>query len=380
MKNAIKSNKILSQIGFGFTGAAFTGALSLCVCAVTNRGLLSFLLCCILCFAFSVKSKESIFAPHSFLLVPLFFAMSQGSELATGLTIFGGGLIYLLMSKLMKSRRLPDFVISGAGLGLAVGATILLTNSYFGIGANSFTPFDMLKEFRSLGFHPNFRGLFYGTITLFAMITFPFKFKKLNKYLPAAFVTLLIPYAFNLFLNPQRELTTINEALSLALRESLRAEFTSYMSISAKDIPLILKGSVGFGVILYIFGNDGISVAPANCLSGILSGIPVKKHPIKSYGVISAVTSAVIITLWVFLCPSAFSRLPLHCAGSMLIVFAWQSLPTASLKSVFKERNFIKILLMLLCAVPFVLTDVFASTLVCIIVWAIFGNRKELTK
>ncbi len=380
MKNAIKSNKILSQIGFGFTGAAFTGAFSLCVCAVTNRGLLSFLICCILCFVFSIKNKESIFAPHVFLLVPLFFAMSQGSALASGLSIVGGGLIYLLISKLIKSRPLPDFVISGAGLGLAVGVTILLTNSYFGIGANSFTPFDMLKEFRSLGFHPNFRGLFYGTITLFAMITFPFKFKKLNKYLPGAFVTLLIPYIFNLFLNPQRELTTINESLSLVFPESLTAEFAEFINISAKDIPLILKCSVGLGVILYIFGNDGIATCPANCLSGILSGIPVKKHSIKSYGVISAVTSIIIITLLVFLCPAVFSRLPLHCAGSMLIVSAWQSLPTLSLKNVFKERNFIKILLMLLCAVPFVLTDVFTGTLVCIIVWAVFGSRKELTK
>ncbi len=384
MKTTLSSNRILNQIGFGFTGAMLTGSFSLCFCAVTGRGLLDFLVCCVLCFAFSLKNKESIFAPHVFLILPLFYTLSEGSALASGLAVAGGGLFFLCLTKLVKDNHVPDFVVSGMGLGIAVGVTILLTNSYFGIGANSFTPFDMLKEFRSLGFHPNFRGLFYGTITLFAMITFPFKFKKLSKYLPAAFVTLLIPYIFNLFLNPQRELTTINESVSLVFGESFKNELSSFVQISAKDIPFILKGSVGFGSILYVFGNHGIDTCTLNCLSGILSGLPEKKHPIKNYGIISAVTSIVIITLLVFLCPFGFSRLPLHCAGSMLIVSAWQSLPTPSLKIVFKERNFIKILLMLLCAVPFVITNVFTSTLVCFVLWAIADKlpkgRKEFEK
>ncbi len=222
MKKTLCSNRILSQTGFGITGAMLTGSFTLCVCAVTGRGLFAFLICCIACFAFSAKNKDSIFAPHAFLLLPLFYSFSGGSELAGGLAVAGGALFYLCLKKLAKSSPVPDFVISGMGLGIAVGVTALLTNAYFGIGANSFTPFDMLKEFRSLGFHPNFRGLFYGTITLFAMITYPFKFKKLNRYLPAAFVTLLIPYIFNLFLNPQRDLTTINESLSLVFASDFK--------------------------------------------------------------------------------------------------------------------------------------------------------------
>ena len=382
MKKALCSNRILSQTGFGITGAMLTGSFTLCVCAVTGRGLFTFLICCIACFAFSAKNKDSIFAPHAFLLLPLFYSFSGGSELAGGLAVAGGALFYLCLKKLTKSSPVPDFVISGMGLGIAVGVTALLTNAYFGIGANSFTPFDMLKDFRSLGFHPNFRGLFYGTITLFAMITYPFKFKKLNRYLPAAFVTLLIPYVFNLFLNPQRDLTTINESLSLVFASDFKNEFSYFTEISVKDIPYVLKGSVGFGAILYVFGNSDTDICPANCVSGVLSGLPVKKHSIKNYGVISAIVSIVIITVPVLLCPSIFSRLPLHCAGSMLIVSAWQSLPATSIKSVFKERNIIKVLLMVLCAVSFVITDVFTSTLVCFVLWAIFGKLqgKELSK
>ncbi len=380
MKNTLCSNRILSQLGFGVTGAMLTGSFALSVCAVTGRGLLSFLLCCVSCFAFSIKNKDSIFAPHTFLLLPLFYAFSQGSELACGLAVAGGGLIYLCLTKLIKKHSVPDFIISGMGLGIAVGVTILLTNSYFGIGANSFAPFDMLKEFRSLGFHPNFRGLFYGTITLFAMITYPFKFRKLNRYLPAAFVTLLIPYIFNLFLNPNREMTTINESISLVFADSFKDEFSSFIEISTKDVPFILKTSVGFGIILFVFGNGKTLTCTTNCTSGILSGLPVKEHPIKNYGIISAVVSIVIISLWIFLCPSVFSRLPLHCAGSMLIVSAWQSLPLSSIKLVLKERNFIKVLFMVLCAVSFVITDVFTSSLICFGLWAMFGklSKKEV--
>ncbi len=377
MKENLRSNKILSDAGFGVTGALLTGSFTLSVCAVTGRGLFAFLICCALCFVFSIKNKDRIFAPHPFLLLPLFFALSGGPVLAGGLAIAGGSLLYLAITKLIKDDPIPDFVASGMGLGVAVGVTILLTNTYFGIGADSYTPLEMLKEFRSLGFHPNFRGLFYGTITLFAMITFPFKFKKLNRYLPAAFITLLIPFIFNLFLNPQKELTTINEAFSLIVPTSLKDEIQTFIQISADDIPYILKGAVGFGAILYVFANGNSTDCLANCATGALTGFPVKAHPIKSYGLISAIVSIVVITVPVLLCPDIFSRLPLHCAGSMLIVCAWQSLPLPALKNLFKERNLIKILLMVLCAVPFVITDVSTAAIIAFVLWAIFGRAQR---
>lgn len=377
MKENLRSNKILSDAGFGVTGALLTGSFTLSVCAVTGRGLFAFLLCCALCFVFSIKNKVRIFAPHPFLLLPLFFALSGGSVLAGGLAVAGGGLLYLAITKLIKDDPIPDFVASGMGLGVAVGVTILLTNTYFGIGADSYTPLEMLKEFRSLGFHPNFRGLFYGTITLFAMITFPFKFKKLNRYLPAAFITLLIPFIFNLFLNPQKELTTINEAASLVVPTSLKDEISTFIQISADDIPYILKGAVGFGAILYVLANGSSTDGFANCTTGTLTGIPVKAHTIKGYGLISAIVSIAVVTAPVLLCPGIFSRLPLHCAGSMLIVCAWQSLPLPALKNLFKERNLIKLLLMVLCAVPFVITDVSSATIIAFVLWVIFGRAQR---
>ena len=92
-------------------------------------------------------------------------------------------IIYILLKKFLNERQSPDHIVAGISLGLCIGATILLTNSYFGIGATSATPLEMLKSYRSLGFHPHFMGLLTGTITLFTMITYPFKFKKLSKIL-----------------------------------------------------------------------------------------------------------------------------------------------------------------------------------------------------
>ncbi|MBQ8182823.1 MAG: hypothetical protein IJ025_02850 [Clostridia bacterium] len=384
MKNNLCSHNLKQQPGFGLTGALLTGAYTLCVCAVTGQGLLAFLICCTLCFIFSIKNKQSIFAPDAFLSLPLFFTLGNGSPFAAGLAITGGSLVFLAISKLFKNRTLPRFVVSGAALGLTVGVTILLTNAYFGIGAGSSTPFEMLKEFRSLGFHPNFRGLFYGTITLFAMITFPFKFKKLNKYIPGAFVSILIPFVFNLFLNPHKELTTINESVSLVFAGAPASELQYFFNISSRDIPLIIKGAVGFGVIFYIFNTEKNGVFIMNCANGALSGLPVRKHFIRGYGAVAAVISVIIIAITVFLFPSTLSRLPLHSAGSMLIVAAWQSVPFALLKGIFKERRFPEILLMLVCAVPFVLTDVFTSVLICLAVCALSAKlpsaRKEFTE
>ena len=91
--------------------------------------------------------------------------------------------MFVALSKKFKNYKLNTAVKSALSLSLAFSVTALLTTHYFGIGAEGFTVIEILKTYRSLGFHPNWRGVFYGTITLFCMITYPFKFKKANKYL-----------------------------------------------------------------------------------------------------------------------------------------------------------------------------------------------------
>ena len=204
MENTLSRKNITEQIGFGLTGAALIGAFSLCACAVTGQSLWAFLLCCTVCIFSSLLNKGNVFAPSPLLLIPIVYVSALTSPACAGFSVFLGSIFYLAIKKRIKNIFIPDIVKVGTILGLTLASTIIFTNDYFGIGAQGSTPFEMLRYYRSLGFHPNFRGLLYGTITLFTMITYPFKFKKLNQYLPAPFITILIPLILNLFLNPQK--------------------------------------------------------------------------------------------------------------------------------------------------------------------------------
>lgn len=385
MKNSILRNNIIQQIGFGLTAAALIGSYCVCACAALGQGLLSVLLCCAVCVFVSLKLKNGVYAPDAFLLLPMFYIFSVLSPVSACISVLSGAFVFIGLRKILKDRKIPDAVITGAVLSLAVGVTILLTNHYFGIGATGETPFEMLKSFRSLGFHPNFRGLLYGTITLFTMITYPFKFRKLNKYIPAEFITVLIPFILNLFLNPQKELTTINEAEFLSVTETLKNASLYFTEFSASEIPLIIKNALALGVILFGYSSfnnssDNNSMFIANALSGGLSGLPVRRFSVRGYGKISAVTAFAVTVVSVLIFPNLFSRLPMHCVGSMLIVSAWQSVPYKSLAGVFRKKDVISIFIFALCTVPFISSDIFTAVIVYLIITVICNKKSPLLK
>ena len=372
MKKSMLNNNTTKQIGFGLTAAALVVSYCVCVCAALGQGLLSVLLCCAVCFSVSLKLKNGVYSPDAFLLVPLFYIFSVLSPVSACISVLSGSFVFIGLSKILKDRKIPDAVITGATLSLAIGVTILLTNHYFGIGATGETPFEMLKSFRSLGFHPNFRGLLYGTITLFTMITFPFKFRKLNKYLPAQFITVLIPFLLNLFLNPVKELTTINEADFSSVFQSLQGIPAIIQSFSVEETPVIIKGALFFALAL-----SGYSLSTetskdkaffyANACSGALCGLPLTEKPIRNYGKNSALFSLFLIVASILLFPRLFARLPTHCAGAMLIVCAWQSVPYKKLAEVFKSRNPKNIFVFALGAPLYILFEPFVATIIFVI-------------
>ena len=385
MKKSMLNNNTTKHIGFGLTAAALVVSYCVCVCAALGQGLLSVLLCCAVCFSVSLKLKNGVYAPDAFLLVPMFYIFSVLSPVSACISVLSGSFVFIGLSKILKDRKIPHAVITGATLSLAIGVTILLTNHYFGIGATGETPFEMLKSFRSLGFHPNFRGLLYGTITLFTMITYPFKFRKLNKYIPAEFITILIPFILNLFLNPQKELTTINEAEFLSVTETLKNSSVYFTDFSASEIPLIIKNAVALGVILFGYSsfdnssdNNGMFIA--NALSGGLSGLPVRRFSVRGYEKISAVTAFILIVVSILIFPNLFSRLPMHCVGSMLIVSAWQSVPYKTLAGVFKKKDVISIFIFALCTVPFISSDIFTAVIIYLIITVIYNKKSPLLK
>lgn len=379
MKNTLSIKTITEQMGFGLTGAALIGAFTLCACAVTGQGLWAFLLCCTVCIFSSLLYKGNIFAPTPLFLIPVVCISSLTSPACAGISVFLGSIFYFIFKKSFKRFFLPDFIKIGAILGLTLAVTIIFTNDYFGIGARGATPVETLSFYRSLGFHPNFRGLLYGTITLFAMITFPFKFKKLNQYLPAPFITILIPLILNLFLNPQEELTTINEAVNLTLAPISFESVTDFSAIQHLYAPIFLMGSFVLGVFFLILDEDEKGFTTANIFNGLLSFTPVKAYKIRGYGIISAITSFITIALITFISPEILSRLPMHTAGAMLIVASWQSIPFSALAKIFKRRKLFDIMIFAVCAIAFVTLDFFNATAI-IFMLIIFNDRKERSK
>ncbi len=342
MSRVLKQKNIKSDILSGLTGAMLLGSYSICAAACVGLGLWNVFFCIVICSLFSVKLNNKIYAPDVFLLVPVHYVVSECGNNYLPVCIVGGVVIYYLLSKIIKRNSRITGIIAWTTLTLAIIATVILTNRYFGIGASGSTAIEMLKSYRSLGFHPHFRGLLYGTITLFAMITYPFKFRKLNKTLPAEFMTLLIPFILNLFLNPHRELTTINEIDPFfSDYQTYTMPFGSSTTLENANIIPIILGCLYLGFVLYLRSSekDVSRNALANLSSGILSFLPARQFDITNYSLISAIVTIIISGAVIFLFPNALSRIPMHCAGALLIVSAWQQVPYKNLSLLFKNQN-----------------------------------------
>lgn len=377
MKKDLSIKTITEQIGFGLTGAALIGSFALCACAVMGQGLWAFLLCCTICIFTSLLNKGNIFAPTPLLLIPVICISALTSPVCAGLSAFLGSIFYYFIKKRVKKVIVPDIVKVGTILGLALASTIIFTNDYFGIGARGGTPIETLGFYRSLGFHPNFRGLLYGTITLFTMITYPFKFKKLNQYLPAPFITILIPLILNLFLNPQKNLTTINEAVNLTLPPIAFKSIFDFPATEALYILFIPAGAFLFGALFLILNEDEKGSATANAFNGLFSFIPVKSYKIRGYGIISAVTAFAVILIITLIFPEILSRLPMHTAGAMLIVASWQSVPFSTLAEIFKRKKILDILAVAFCAIVFVTRACYLAIIFVLIIFNHYNKRSE---
>ncbi len=335
MGSILKRQNLKKNVLTGLTGAMLLGSYSLCAAAAVGLGLWNVFFCIVICSLFSIKLKNKIYAPDAFLLIPVHYVVSECGNYYLPACIVGGVVIYYLLSKAVKRNNRINSIIAWATLILALVATVILTNQYFGIGASGSTAVEMLKSYRSLGFHPHFRGLLYGTITLFAMITYPFKFRKLNKKLPAEFMTLLVPLILNLFLNPERELTTVNEIDTFEIPFDFPKAFEE-----ANILPIIL-GCLYFGFVLFLRSNE--NNMPRNTLinisSSILSFLPSRQFDITSYSAVSAIVTIAASGAVIFLFPNILARIPMHCVGALLIVSAWQQVPYKNLTLLFKKTD-----------------------------------------
>lgn len=282
-----------------------------------------------------VNLKVGLISAQVFAFLPVLYVFAKFG-LSTGLVcVVLTAAAFAILLKLPSDKYINAYVLAGMTVMLAFCATALFTTDYFGIGASGDTVSEILRSYRYLGFHPNWRGILYGTITLVIMITYPRGFKKLKEFLPAPAVAVIIPYILNLFLNPVAESTYISEPVSLYSGLAFASSFT------ATGIAYAFIGALAAALILQTYRRNPNS---------LIFGAP-KLHSVKcdrdKIGFHTAFVYIIVMLAAVFLLKSVFVRIPLPSLAVVLIVAAWQSVDWKNLAGAF-HKGFIPWMLVVL--------------------------------
>ncbi|MBR6360800.1 MAG: hypothetical protein IKS04_03320, partial [Clostridia bacterium] len=291
-------------------------------------------------------SPETNLSPTLLVFLILLYVNSQIGKESLPLCGITGAVFCLIIYaiKPVRAKMAESYIFGSLSLMTALFVTVFVTNSYFGIGASGSTIIGMLKSYRSLGFHPNWRGILYGTIVMVVMITFPRKFKKGTRIIAAPFYAVIITYILNLLLVPGNTVRTFAETGKPELR--IGYDFSVIQSLSGSGIrpvlTIILSG-LAVGIIfnyavIKAGGNTGsaVSASASGALSSVF-GIPAAaggNTKIKEF--LTGIASAVIM-IAIALPTSLFARLPLASAAVVLIVAGWQNLDKPAIKQAFKK-------------------------------------------
>ncbi|MBE6748239.1 MAG: hypothetical protein E7557_03310 [Ruminococcaceae bacterium] len=371
----LQKNNLIKNLSNGVTAYLLVFSYAVCLAGSLQLNIWYALTTAVISVIISTSLKNQVLAPDTFFTVPLLLVLSSGTNALLPFCVIGGGLIYSAFNKKCEKITLHPAVKGALSLSLAFSVTALLTTHYFGIGAEGFTVIEILKTYRSLGFHPNWRGVFFGTVTLFAMITYPFKFKKANKYFPAEAFSLVLPLLLNLILNPDREYTPITEASNLVgfINESSISFFLPFFNdeflFSHSAYISAFQSALALGILLLFFSPQKTrtdSQGTATVLNGISGGFPVRAYEIRGYSLISAVFAVLLIVYSCFFSDDILARIPLHSLAVVLIVSAWKQVPFKALGNAFKSGVLSIISLLLIFAVS-IFTNIFITLLVAII-------------
>lgn len=369
-----KKNYLISSVS-GLTAFFFVFSYSVCFSASLQLNIWYSLITSVVCLIVSLSERGAIFAPHAYLAVPVLLVLSLNTNALMPFCVITGALLYYIFNKKPDFFKLSPPILCAVTLGLAFSVTALLTTHYFGIGANGFTVSEILKNYRSLGFHPNWRGVFFGTITLFSMITYPFKFRRASKYFPEEAFSLLLPLLLNLWLNPDAQSSPVNELSSLLSLPAGTPSFflpslsTSFhLSFKAFANCFFSAFSIAFIMIIFKKQNERAdSRTTANVITGITGGFPVQAYPITNYTILSSVVSITLIFLSFFCFGNLIARIPLHSAAVVLIMSAWKSIPYNKFSKAGKN-GVPGIIALIVIFVSFIFTNVFFSLLLAIVI------------
>lgn len=361
----------------------FPLALSMGICAGT--GAFSGIVFSFIAALFAAKTEEKKMMPvYISLLIATYTFKSFGSCALSVAVVFSG--ILLIISAFAYDKIKVFFQSPAVACAMLAGAlciTILFTTDYFGIGATGISPREMIASYLSLGFHPNWRGVLYGTIVMVIMITFPRKFKKLSVTVNPAFIALVVTLLLNLFLNPSYMISAIKETGDLA--------FNDYKS--AVLLPIIIQPSsmvhgLISGIALYIpcffslamnesSKSDFLKIGITNAALGFTTCSAVNST-LKKNNLAQGLTAAVLTAVLAFVFKDYIARIPVHSCAVVLIVGAWQSVKWSELKKVFTTPSGILCLLIIMGG--YILLNAVYGTIIaflCSVAYVILNKKLE---
>ncbi len=323
-------------------------------------------------------------------LMPLlisFLILGSNPDSALSATLICG--ILLIISSFIHDKLkiiLSAPVLSGVMLAGALTITVLFTTDYFGIGATGNNVTEMIKSYISLGFHPNWRGVLYGTIVLVLMITFPRKFKNLSKYVSAPFIALIFTLILNLFLNPSDMVSAITEIPYSNI--TWVKDYILYRTEITFNTESVLIGISLFVIYFYSLSglensnrNDYISCGIFNVLSGGFIGLPLPFGANKNIRSIFPRTIAVaIILISFFVFNDIIIRIPVHSCAVVIIVSAWENVRWKEIKNSFS--GLLPFIFFVLSVLTCLLTDmiygILFSSIISFFYILIINNRNKV--
>lgn len=287
------------------------------------------------------KKPKKIMPVYSAFLVAM-FAAKTCSPATLSLAACICGVVSLIFYFLPKQFRIRDNPVTvGVMLSTALSVTVMLTTHYFGIGASGDTVKEMIASYLSLGFHPNWRGVLYGTVVMVIMITFPRKFKKFCEVISAPFIAIAVTLVLNLFLNPSYMPTAITEIGNIPSYDSSIDNIAFFRGGEINYTVAVLCGLALFFICNYSFTQTDVSksdcrgVSVMNAVSGTAFGY------INLYKISDKLNSgSLILYLALITVPLFFGvtdRIPLHSLAVIMIVGAWESVEWKKLKEAFSS-------------------------------------------
>ncbi len=318
----------------------FPLALSMSVCSGIGvaGGLFACVAACLLVAAKKTRLIMPVFT--SYLIVTQTF--KEFGMATTAAAIGFGGLLMIIVAITGFDFKKVVFkpVAVAIMLASAISVTVLDTTLYFGIGATGNVVGEMIDSYLSLGFHPNWRDILYGTIVMVIMITYPRKFKNADNVIRAPFIGLVLALLLNFFLNPSDMITAINEigtysfSRSALLFPAFRNDFS-------------LAGLLSSGFALFIINAYSVSLekgksldylvaGSSNIIGSFISGVFIPFCPRNHKSIsFSGIPAAVLSVLILVLCRDYVARIPVAACAVILIVGAWQSVRWGDIKKTF---------------------------------------------